>query len=349
MSSKKNRRNGPARPAPLHYVAGALACALAVFSLACIHFYATPAHASAVSSQAAATSASGRIVLDDTETETSTATRTPTNTPSPTATKTSTPAPSPTVTHTATPVPTSTAPIRPTSTVININKQASSPVASSTRTGAGTSSNVTPVVSPTSTNAQHNQSSQAGGTSPALFLVITLASLLLLGILLKAWWGIFSSAFKRTSPSKPLSLTAPPHRGQLYLRKQRPQFAQRTIKSDISYVPYAPDAPNISYASYAPDTPHVPGVLNSPVPYVPQSDAGSFDMLLTMPDMLSTLPYSTHVTPAPVTDQANGEPPGALFRDYLSARRTQAPASEAGKDAASIDPNIQAAIDPYVY
>ncbi len=199
------------RPTPLHYITGILAFALACFSALCIYFYATPAHASSANQQANGKTSSAHVVLDDTETETpsstvtstptstvtSTPTSTVTSTPTSTVTSTSTPAPSPSVTHTATPLPTSTrsatSTTQPSSTATS--KQTPSPV--STLTGVttqGTGVNQTPVASPAPTNKQSDQSSQvakqSSNTFPFVPLVIGLGGLILLGLLLKGWWGI---------------------------------------------------------------------------------------------------------------------------------------------------------------
>ena len=205
MRATKNMQSEPVstRPTPLHCITGILAFALACFSVLCIYFYATPAHASSANQKANGKTSSAQVVFDDTETETPS--RTPTSTPSSTvtssptatATSTSTPAPSPGVTHTATPFPTSTrsatSTAQPSSTATS--KQTPSPV--STSTGLitqGTGVNQTPVASPTPANRQSGRSAQvanqSGNTFPFVPLIISLGSLISLGLLLKGWWGI---------------------------------------------------------------------------------------------------------------------------------------------------------------
>jgi hypothetical protein len=205
MRATKNTQSKPVSrwPTPLHCITGILALALACFSALCIYFYATPAHASTANQQANGQTSSAHVVFDDTETETpsQTPTNTPsstvTSTPTSTVTSTSTPAPSPSVTHTATPFPTSTrsatSTAQPSSTATS--KQTPSPVSTSTGiTTQGTGVNQTPVASPAPTKKQSDQSAQvanqSSNTFPFVPLIISLGSLLLLGLLLKGWWGI---------------------------------------------------------------------------------------------------------------------------------------------------------------
>jgi hypothetical protein len=190
MRATKNMQPGPAskRLTHLHYITGISALALACFSALCIYFYTTPAHASSGNQITNGSTSSARVVFDDTETNTSS--RTPTNTPSATVTSTSTPVPSPSATRATTPSPTST------------RSATATAQPSSTATGKQTPTSVnvvvgaqqTPVASPVPTHRQSNQASQdtntSGNSFPVVPLVISLASLILLGVLLKGWRAI---------------------------------------------------------------------------------------------------------------------------------------------------------------
>lgn len=190
MRATKNMQTGPAprRLTHLHYITGIFALALACFSALCIYFYITPAHASSGNQITTSSTSSARVVFDDTETDTPS--QTPTNTPSATVTSTSTPISSPSATGATTPSPTSTglatATAQPSSTATG--KQ--TPTSVNVATGA----QQTPVASPVPTHRQSNQASQDTNTSsnsfPVVPLVISLASLILLGVLLKGWWAI---------------------------------------------------------------------------------------------------------------------------------------------------------------
>jgi hypothetical protein len=217
------------RPAPLQYIIGMFALALVCFSLLCIYFYRTPAHASPGYQQANSMTMTGQIAFDDTETNTPspTATNTPsptatnkpspttTHKPSPTATTMSTPNPSPTVTRTTTPSPTSTWSAT-TTTIVQPSPAATglqtpspgatptSGITSITTSTQGTGANQTPVASPAPTNNQGDQSSHGahhpGNTFPFSALLIGLGSVVLL---LPGWMIVRRRLLPRLFPKSP--------------------------------------------------------------------------------------------------------------------------------------------------
>jgi hypothetical protein len=203
----------------LHYITGIFALALACASALCIYFYATPAHASSGNRLANASASSGQVVFDDTETETPsqtpthTPTSTATSTSTPTATSTSMPTPLPSTTRITTPSPTSKGPTK--ATVLPSSTAASKQTPASVNVATGGLQ--TPVISSIPTNKQSNQVSQdtsaSGSAFPIVPLAISLGSLILLGLLLKGWWGILRRPSPKVgAPKLPDSVSAPTNR-----------------------------------------------------------------------------------------------------------------------------------------
>ena len=201
----------PKRPTPLQAISGILALSLVCFSVLCFYFHKTPAFAS--SGYINGTTTIGQVPFNETETDTpsQTVTTTPsstvTTTPTSTVTKTSTPIPSPSATRTSTPLPTSTRTATSTSqastaatnnTATNnaaTNKQTQKPVQMSlSNAGQGSGGNQASIATTAPTNNQGKQSNQSGNQSGHTFpfssLGIFLGGVVLLGLLVKAWWMI---------------------------------------------------------------------------------------------------------------------------------------------------------------
>src|SRR5712691_10976807 len=203
----------PKRPTPLQAISGILALSLVCFSVLCFYFHKTPAYAS--SGYINGTTTTGQVPFDDTETVTPS--QTVTTTPSSTVTTTSTPIPSPSATHTSTPLPTSTwtatsttrtSTTRPSTAATNnaatdnaatnntvTNKQTQKPVQMSlSNAGQGSGGNQASIATTAPTNNQSKQSNQSrnqsGHTFPFSSLGIFLGGVVLLGMLVKAWWMI---------------------------------------------------------------------------------------------------------------------------------------------------------------
>lgn len=193
----------PKRPTPLQAISGILALSLVCFSVLCFYFHKTPAYAS--SGYINGTTTTGQVLFDDTETVTPS--QTVTTTPSSTVTTTSTPIPSPSATRTSTPLPTSTwtatsttrtSTTRPSTAATNntvTNKQTQKPVQMSlSNAGQGSGGNQASIATTAPTNNQGKQSNQSrnqsGHTFPFLSLGIFLGGVVLLGLLVKAWWMI---------------------------------------------------------------------------------------------------------------------------------------------------------------
>jgi hypothetical protein len=216
----------PKRPTPLQAISGILALSLVCFSVLCFYFHKTPAYASSGYHQINGTTTTGQVPFDDTETVTPS--QTVTTTPSSTVTTTSTPIPSPSATRTSTPLPTSTwtetSNTRPTTaatdnaatnnTVTNnaaTDKQTQKPVQMSlSNDGQGSGGNQASIATTAPTNNQGKQSNQSGNQSghtfPFLSLGIFLGGVVLLGLLVKAWWMILRgrglpSRSRKWSPS----------------------------------------------------------------------------------------------------------------------------------------------------
>ena len=198
----------PKRPTPLQTISGILALSLVCFSVLCFYFHKTPAYAS--SGYINGKTTTGQVPFDDTETVTPS--QTVTTTPSSTVTMTSTPIPSPSATRTSTPLPTSTrtatSTTRPSTAATNnaatdnaatnntvTDKQTQKPVQMSlSNAGQGSGGNQTSIATTAPTNNQGKQSNQSGNPSGHTFpfssLGIFLGGVVLLGLLVKAWWMI---------------------------------------------------------------------------------------------------------------------------------------------------------------
>ena len=193
----------PKRPTPLQAISGILALSLVCFSVLCFYFHKTPAYAS--SGYINGKTTTSQVPFNETETDIPS--QTVTTTPSSTVTMTSTPIPSPSATRTSTPLPTSTwtatSTTRPSTAATDnaatnntvTNKQTQKPVQMSlSNAGQGSGGNQTSIATTAPTNNQGKQSNQSrnqsGHTIPFSSLGIFLGGVVLLGMLVKAWWMI---------------------------------------------------------------------------------------------------------------------------------------------------------------
>lgn len=350
MRATKNMQPGPVskRLTHLHYITGISALALACFSALCIYFYATPAHASSGNQITNGSTSSARVVFDDTETVTPS--QTPTNTPSATVTSTSTPVPSPSPTGATTPSPTSTrsatATTQPSSTATG--KQ--SPTSVNVATGA----QQTPVASPVPTHKQGNQASQGTNTSsnsfPVVPLVISLASLILLGVLLKGWWAILRPSSPRGHARKLPIGAASTSRAQQSSQQDaimaqrafdlsvppggvltRDQFAQTVQQHAMNMVPLLPPqsnaANNTSYtgATASASFYSYPGI---------RRPGGFMALPGDQPDGVNAMPTLPN-TPVPAANQP--------------ALQTPPPGGPSTDDLEVSNPSLRAWVQTYIY
>jgi hypothetical protein len=342
----------------LHYITGIFALTLACVSALCIYFYATPAHASSGNHLANASASSGQVVFDDTETETPsqtpthTPTSTATSTSTPTATSTSMPTPLPSATRITTPSPTSQKPTK--ATVLPSSTATSKQTPASVNVATGGLQ--TPVASPVPTTKQSNQASQdtnaSGSAFPVVPLTISLGGLILLGLLLKGWWGILRRPSPKVgAPNLPDGVVASASRAHQGSQQDtiiaqrtfdlavpwggvftRDQFAQAVQQRAVNMVSPLPPPSNVA------NTPPYPGTTASTSFYsYPgiQRPGGFVAQAGNQPVGINAMPTVPN-TPVPVANQP-----------ALQAQASSGPTAD--NLELSDDPSSRAWVQTYIY